>query len=156
HFDAYPDTRMWKSWHFGIVVESNWKIMAEAFFETYHVPWTHPAFAGGAGDVQGRVDVFGLHHRLISMALWPSVTSEWKASEQEILDMVLQAAGGFVQLPDGDNPETPPSLALPDGQTARDFMAATVRANWAAQGLDLSRVSDTEIVDLFSNLIFPN
>ncbi len=156
HFDAFPDHRMWKSWHFGVVVESNWKIMAEAFFETYHVPWTHPAFAAGAGDIQGRIDVFGLHHRFISMALVPSVTAGWDSTEQEILDTVMQAAGGFVQIPDGADPEEPPSFPLPEGQTARQFMSATIRANWASQGLDLDHVSDTEIVDLYPNLVFPN
>ena len=156
NFEAYPDHRMWKSWHFGIVVESNWKIMAEAFFEAYHVPWTHPAYAPGSGDVQGRIDVFRFHHRLISMALIPSFTSGWESTEQEIFDCVMQAAGGFVQIPDGQDPDSLPQMTLPDGVTARRFMADTIRGNWGGQGLDLSGVSETELVDLFSNLIFPN
>ena len=156
NFDVFPDDRMWKSWHFAMVVESNWKVMAEAFFETYHVPWTHPAYAAGAGDVQGRIDIFGFHHRLISMALVPSFTTGWESTEQEIFDCVMQAAGGFVQIPDGDDPENPSAFTLPEGATARGFMAASIRANWASQGIDLSKVSETELVDLFSNLIFPN
>jgi phenylpropionate dioxygenase-like ring-hydroxylating dioxygenase large terminal subunit len=156
HFDAWPDHRMWKAAHFGIIVESNWKIMAEAFFEAYHIPWTHPAYAAGAGDLQGRVDVFGYHHRFISMALIASVTAGWESTEQELIDIALQAAKGFVQIPDGDDPDAPPAITLPEGETARSFMAETVRQNWHSQGLDLSMVSDAEIVDFFSNLIFPN
>jgi phenylpropionate dioxygenase-like ring-hydroxylating dioxygenase large terminal subunit len=154
HLSVYPDTRMHKTWHFGVVVESNWKVMAEAFFETYHIPATHPTIFLGAGDVQSQNDVFGLHHRLCAVALTRPVTVDVDPTEQEILDTILQASRGFVQIPGSD--DAVPSLTLPPGMTAREFMADTARAEWKSKGLDLSHVSDAEMLDSIWYLVFPN
>jgi nitrite reductase/ring-hydroxylating ferredoxin subunit len=156
HLSVYPDDRMWKSWHFGIIVESNWKVMAEAFFETYHIPATHPEMLVGAADVQGQIDIFGLHHRQIALSYVSSFTPGVRYSEQEIIDTIMTAASGFVQIPDGEDPETPPAFSLPEGVTARQFITDAVRAGWAEKGLDLSKVSDTEIADVIGYMVFPN
>jgi hypothetical protein len=59
-----------------------------------------------------------------------------------------------VQIPGSE--EAVPTFTLPDGKTAREFMSDTVRAEWKAKGLDLSRVSDAELLDSIWYLVFPN
>jgi phenylpropionate dioxygenase-like ring-hydroxylating dioxygenase large terminal subunit len=38
HFERYKCGEKWKRIHFGVEVPCNWKIVAEAFMETYHIP----------------------------------------------------------------------------------------------------------------------
>ncbi|HET8710155.1 MAG TPA: aromatic ring-hydroxylating dioxygenase subunit alpha, partial [Spongiibacteraceae bacterium] len=51
-------------WWKAIPVPANWKIAQEAFFETYHVPETHPQLEqGGAKAIRDMRDDFAFAHR---------------------------------------------------------------------------------------------
>ena len=73
HLRSQPvrsDAQLWKEWHYGVVLKANWKVMAEAFFEIYHGPRTHPQLMPWAPDYRDvyldarQNGFFGLHHRL--------------------------------------------------------------------------------------------
>jgi hypothetical protein len=55
-------------WWRRVPVESNWKVAQEAFFETYHVPATHPQLEVGAADfiygkdIDGEYESYGHHN----------------------------------------------------------------------------------------------
>lgn len=126
----------------------NWKIASEAFLEAYHVMTTHPQLMRTNGDANTQYDFYGDNiSRLINVAGSPSVFLEETVSEQEILDSFLM----------GDRSDADARLVVPEGQTARRVMAQHLRDAVASTGgPDLSRVSDSEIVDSIAYFVFPN
>ena len=149
HLLAGPTARMHKVWHFERVVPCNWKVLQEAFMEAYHVAITHPQLRAYTGDAQTQYDAYGLHARLLTPMMVPSVVGGATFTEQEILDEALALAMGLRGT--GEH-----GLSVPDGMTARQFLAEVTRQQWGAQGVDLSHCSDAEVLDFPLYSIFPN
>jgi phenylpropionate dioxygenase-like ring-hydroxylating dioxygenase large terminal subunit len=157
HLEVWPDERMWKAFHYGVVVRANWKIMAEAFYESYHVPRTHPTLIPYSGDLQTQYDSFGLHSRSSVTTMVPALVGGAKFTEQEVLDEALgllavakfsgSAANGESQFR---------RVELPNGMTARAFLGETVRQTLTHKGLKVEEVSDAELLDGILYQIFPN
>ncbi len=85
HFEVLPYERRFKQAHVAKVVRANWKVVQEAFMESYHVLMTHPQIlTGGAHDLCTKYDAFGNYSRAIrcgaleneGMPSWESVDSE--------------------------------------------------------------------------------
>ncbi|MFP6814700.1 MAG: aromatic ring-hydroxylating dioxygenase subunit alpha [Pseudomonadales bacterium] len=65
-FEILPYERRYKMAHVAKVVRANWKVVQEAFMESYHVLMTHPQIlTGGAHDLCTKYDVFGNYSRAI-------------------------------------------------------------------------------------------
>ena len=65
-FELLPYDRRYKSAHVAKVVRANWKVVQEAFMESYHVLMTHPQIlTGGANDLCTKYDAFGNYSRAI-------------------------------------------------------------------------------------------
>jgi len=65
-FEVLPYERRFKQAHVAKVVRANWKVVQEAFMESYHVLMTHPQIlTGGANDLCTKYDVFGNYSRAI-------------------------------------------------------------------------------------------
>lgn len=125
----------------------NWKIASEAFLEAYHVMETHPQLMRTNGDANTQYDIYGDHvSRLINVAGVPSSFCTEELTEQQILDLFLI----------GDRGDVDERLTVPEGGTARRVMAQFYRDNVAKAGIDLSTVSDSEIVDSIAYFVFPN
>jgi phenylpropionate dioxygenase-like ring-hydroxylating dioxygenase large terminal subunit len=142
HLRVWPDEHKWKAVHVGIVVKANWKVVLDAFMESYHSSFVHPSIAACSADVQSRYDSFGLHARYIQPLLVPAFLTGSTYSEQEILTAALGTLGGEEQ--------------LAPGTTARHHLADHARTQMAAAGFDLSHVSDAEIIDPVHYDLFPN
>lgn len=165
HLQVHPDANMWKQWHFGRIVNANWKVMAEAFFESYHVARTHPETSAFGGDVQSRYDRFQRHHRLTVPTMISGALGAGALSEQEILDAGLAFQRSYRNA-EGQSSEVDASGAngvsqeggfrLPEGMTARQAVAAVIRLEGEAKGLDISLVSDSELIDGIIYFLFPN
>ena len=157
--DQRPLQRMWKHYHLGSVLPCNWKIMAHTFMEGYHISRTHPQIAAFVGDVQGEFDFLGLHIRANTPGGVPSLIGGQEYTAQEILESSIAFnTGRFgdagVEI-DG-SPGTQAAPQVPEGHTARQVMAEMVREQMASSGLDLSKVTDAEILDPITYTIFPN
>lgn len=130
-------------------IDANWKTSVEAFLEAYHVPGIHAQAMPFGGESSTQYDVWPDDPH-VSRFLEPTgITSDQHPrvlSEQEILDSLLQvvfASGDAVQLPDGDK--------------ARLFLAAGMRAEMGKlTGADYSGLSDTEAGDALQYYLFPN
>jgi hypothetical protein len=69
-------------------------------------------------------------------------------TEQEVLDGMLM---GDRSLVDGERPK------VPEGSTAREVMAAQMRETFRTQfGMDLSGLSNSEVLDSIKYTLFPN
>ena len=65
-FEVFPYERRYKEAHVAKIIRANWKVVQEAFMESYHVFMTHPqALAHGAHDGDTKYDVFGNYSRAI-------------------------------------------------------------------------------------------
>ena len=153
HFEQWDLENTCKVVHVAKVVPANWKATAQAFMEAYHAEVTHPQIMPYSGDINGRYDIYGdnVSRNITPMAVPSPVLSDRLPSEQEILDELVGTSG---RITDEDAPER---LMVPDGMTARGFMAQMNRNMFAAEdGYDYGDKSDAELLDAIVYNLFPN
>jgi phenylpropionate dioxygenase-like ring-hydroxylating dioxygenase large terminal subunit len=144
HREAY--TTAWV----GKVIPANWKAVAEAFMEAYHVSATHPQIMPFTGDANSKYMLWGDH---VNLTITPfgvlSPQLEGTSSEQEIIDNFLKYNGRVV---------TPGmTLTVEEDATARASMGSHNRKRFGELfGLDLDMASDAEVQDAFTYNVFPN
>ena len=126
----------------------NWKTAQEAFLESYHVLETHPQLLAGVGDANVQYDCHSDHVTRFYAA--SGVNSPHLAdplSEEELLRTMIL----------GDRSVIDDSLTLGEGETARTAMARFLRETLGERyGTDLSRYSDSEVIDTIEYHVFPN
>ncbi len=149
HFNAWGMENRYIHCHVTKVIPANWKLNIEAFMEAYHVIETHPQVAVSNADANSQYDVYGEHaNRFISPLGVLSPHLKGRHTEQDVLDQFTVGDSSFLG---GANRE------LKEGETARQRMADMMRTMFEqASGADLSKVSDSEMLDCFSYTLFPN
>lgn len=127
---------------------SNWKAAKEAFIENYHTQETHPQLLASNADEATQYDVFSPYvSRFIAPFGVPSTHLDAPLTEQQLVDAMLI----------GNRSSMEGCAALAEGETARIVMARTLReALGAAYGVDLSRYTDAEMIDVAQYGVFPN
>lgn len=152
HFREWALEDRHKVLHVAKVIEANWKVVLEAFIESHHVLATHPQIMPSTGDTNTQYDVSADRphtNRMITAMAVASPTLGDDYPEQKIVDAML---GGSSRVAAGRT-----GLVVPEGQTARSFMADLARgAQQAASGLDLSHATDSEMLDAIEYYVFPN
>jgi hypothetical protein len=125
-------------------MRANWKACIETFIEAFHLVGIHPQALPFGGDTSAQYDVWPDQPHVSRMLQPIGVTSDQhdKALPQEA---ILAAATRMYLSPEADAP------VLPDGMTARAFLAAMLRADPATPA-----ISDTELLDAIQYSIFPN
>ena len=173
HLSVFPDANKRQVWSLGTTVQCNWKVMMDAFMETYHIPVTHNT----VGDPNLETMLvpsapFGLHARLFGLM---GKDGRGTYSLEEMADR-LGISGSLAS--SGDIPTSPALNALTTlsqmGEAVesvrvpsdlKSFGAEDVlrfngiaREYWASRGLDLSDVSDLAITPSGTGVytIFPN
>jgi phenylpropionate dioxygenase-like ring-hydroxylating dioxygenase large terminal subunit len=145
-FERWPLDRRYTKAHVTKVVNANWKLVQEAFMESYHVISTHPQLLPGFGDANSQYDIFGNVGRTISPRGVASPLLAWEPTEQQRLDSALDV-----------REDDPALFALGDDGVARHALAeAAAAALRPALGDDVDRLSDAELVDSYFVDIFPN
>ena len=149
HIDAWNLENRYVYLHVSKKLPCNWKLAIEAFLEAYHVIVTHPQVAVSNGDANSQYDVYGEHvNRFISPLGVLSPHLQGKYTENDILAQFTLGDSAVL----GDTRRT-----LAEGDKARQVMADMLRDMFEkATRTDLSRVSDSELLDCFSYTVFPN
>jgi nitrite reductase/ring-hydroxylating ferredoxin subunit len=149
HIDAWGLEDRYTYLHVAKRLPCNWKLAIEAFLESYHVIVTHPQVAVSNGDANTQYDVYGEHvNRFVSPLGVLSPHLEGKYTEEDILAQFTLGDSGSL---DGSK------RSLGEGGTARQVMADMFRGMFEkATNSDLSKVSDSELLDCFSYTVFPN
>lgn len=143
HFKNWPLENRYIYLHMQKELPCNWKAAQEAFLEAYHVVETHSQALRTAGDANAQYDVFGeTVSRFVHTIGYPSPHWPEPLSQQDILDAMRGPYEG---------------MKVPDGKTARSVAAQYLRdTNGKSWGMDLSRYSDSEMLDSIEYHLFPN
>lgn len=126
----------------------NWKAAKEAFIENYHTQETHPQLLIGSNDEGTQYDVFNDNvSRFFCAFAVPSPLIDPVPSEQELVDMMLV----------GDRTILGDDVIVGEGESARVVMARVLRKTLGeTYKTDLSRYTDTEMIDVSQYGLFPN
>ncbi len=150
HFERFPLQNYYKAVHVQRVVNSNWKVGAEAFMESWHTFTTHKQIATFTGDANSQYDYWGDHiSRSVTPMGVPSPHTPDIPGEltlKDILDL-----SGRMALDDSDG------QLLPEGENARQYVAKMNREIFeGVSGEDLSDATVSELIDANLYSIFPN
>ncbi len=149
HF-AKRDLTNWYTYiHFQKELYCNWKVALEAFMEAYHTPVVHPELTTVVSDWNLQHDIFGDNVSRDLSAMGVTSPTAQPKTEQELLDSMF--------LGDPSTAKGNGRMLVPEGKTARIVIAEAMRRNFAEKfGMDLSNLSDAEIVDSLKYNVFPN
>lgn len=155
HFAPFDFANRYRAIWVSKKVKANWKVTAEAFMESHHSITTHPQILGSLSDANSQYDM-------------PSdwVTRQFSAvgvaspfiapmTEQEVYDHMVGGGRSRRRGAPADEAAAPPPL--PEGATARSFMAELTRASLiASTGHDYSHAADAELLDALLYNVFPH
>ena len=145
HFESFPLEERWTSLHVVRGLPCNWKVAMEAFIESYHVMAVHPQLLTTANDALTQYDVYGDHVSRMMTAV--GVASEHLDPAPDDTTIVSEMLG---------RRSSDPVDPIEPG-TARTVLAERVRASLEKRtGLDLSQLTDAELLDGIEYFLFPN
>lgn len=162
HFERWALDKRYKIAHVARVMRANWKVTLEAFIESFHVITTHPQILTTLGDANTEYDVYKDQphfNRMISAQGIPSPHLGPDVPEQVVLDSMLETASYYENMAAADprrrvSPDV--RVQVPEGGTAREVLAAMMRADQDPLAPDVSEASDSEILDAIQYTLFPN
>ncbi|HZV09360.1 MAG TPA: aromatic ring-hydroxylating dioxygenase subunit alpha, partial [Novosphingobium sp.] len=148
HFRDWDIDKRFVELHVAKELPCNWKTAQEAFLESYHVLETHPQLMKGVGDANVQYDIHSDHvTRFYAASGINSPHLAQPLSEQELVSTMIL----------GDRSVLDPGLAVAEGESARTVMARFLRQVMGEKyGCDLSRFSDSEMIDTIEYHVFPN
>ena len=145
HFESFPLEERWTSLHVVRTMPCNWKIAMEAFIESYHVMAVHPQLLTTANDALTQYDVYGDNVSRMMTAV--GVASEHLDPAPDDTTIVTEMLGRKASDP----------VETVEPGTARTVLAERVRASLERRtGLDLSKLTDAELLDGIEYFLFPN
>ena len=150
HFKAFPLDDKFTAANVSKIVPSNWKVAVEAFLESYHIRGTHPQILEWVGDANSQYDVWDTVSRVMTVS---AVASPHLGGSRFDQQAVYYSAVPFFapRLVEADIPP------LTEGASPRTALAALARQTVSqAFGIDVSTVSDAEMIDSVEYFLFPN
>ena len=135
-------------------IACNWKTLIDGFSETYHVQGVHREMLPMADDVNSPQQLFGRHAKLVQPYGVASPRLRDGATDQQIFDAFVAVMGTRI----GQSPTEPagPAPTVAAGRSLRDVLADRVRLTAAGSGIDLSRHTTDQILDMQQYNLFPN
>ncbi|MEM9255026.1 MAG: aromatic ring-hydroxylating dioxygenase subunit alpha [Pseudomonadota bacterium] len=147
HMNQWKHEHRYVAVHVEKVIAANWKVVLEAFIESYHAIATHPQLMPFQAIDNSQYDVWGDHvSRTITAYGVPNPSHSDQFTEQDSMDAMMNLAGN----------EERPELA--PGETARERLAEmTLPGVNEAAGEDFTeRATMSELMDSTLYLLFPN
>jgi phenylpropionate dioxygenase-like ring-hydroxylating dioxygenase large terminal subunit len=143
-------------------IASNWKVVLDAFFESYHVQGIHPELVPVVDVGQERFTDMGWH----AATTVPFGTGVRDGSDEEEVAAIAglplanfpglaEALPRFAVLADSYR-DAEGKLTLPEGVTALTLLQRATREALTAGGLDVSALSDAQMSDYQFWALFPN
>ena len=144
----------------GKVVPANWKVVMEAFMESWHTVITHPQLLPFTGDANSMYNIYGDHVNLTVTpfgTMSPHIDPEGKP-QQWIVDEFIKYNGRSSDNYDAKEEDSSGfNVKVPEGKTARAALGESLRATTTRMfGHDVSFASDSEMMDALLYNVFPN
>jgi phenylpropionate dioxygenase-like ring-hydroxylating dioxygenase large terminal subunit len=138
-------------------VPANWKVTSEAFMEAWHTLVTHPQILPFTGDSNSAYWFWGdnVNVNLVPFGVLSPHIDPTGKSEQWIVDEFIKYNGRSSD--NYDSSGDPYAISVPEGQSARAALGATMRKAYTEQsGYDHSEATDAELLDALVYNVFPN
>lgn len=139
-----------------LAVPCNWKVVVDAFIETYHLHAVHPQMLAIADDVNTPITLYDKHTMFMQPYGVPSPRRGGDVGNQELWEEFVRNLGhrlGLTFASVEDPGEAPP---VPEGQTLRDVLVSQIREHLATLGTRYADLDDNHVIDDFHYHIFPN
>ena len=151
----YRLDRMYK-WHSTSTTNAaNWKALVDAFNEAYHARAIHPESITFANYTDYEVRLLGDHSMMLIPFGLPDVESVPTVPDyEEMMDAMEFSFAAF-----GEDTAMVDFLRrchLEPGQQLRDLMVPLMRGGMQTSGIDVSELTDSQMVDDYHFHIFPN
>lgn len=149
HVDPFRLENRYIEMHIEKELACNWKAALEAFLENYHTQETHPQLLAANADETTQYDILSpIVSRFLSANGASSPHLAEPLDETALIETSLVGARSMVD---------PDLLKVGEGETARVVLARVMRDLLGrVYDTDLSRFSDTEIIDVNHFFAFPN
>jgi phenylpropionate dioxygenase-like ring-hydroxylating dioxygenase large terminal subunit len=153
HFEEFAPQKRYTAAHFRKLAGANWKVLQEAFFESYHIIGTHPEAVPFAGDSQTQYDVWGTEQGHIGRLITPSAVPGMQAPVEA---SSFDAAKVYAEiLTQWHYPGAPAPVLDPAGDL-RAQLADCHRKLYAGKYGREPNVPDSQMIDSVMYHAFPN
>lgn len=139
----------------------NWKVVMDAFGESYHIQGVHPELVGLSDTSRERFAAFG-DHCAAAVPFGPASNGDVEEDVRSILSIPAEQFPLYADVLPRFS-ETIESfrdqagrLVLPDGITAKGLFRQMIRQELSSKGYNVSRLTDTQMTDYQYWLLFPN
>ena len=134
----------------------NWKVVVDAFIETYHLHAVHPQMLAIADDVNTPITLYDRHSRFVQPYGVPSPRRRGSVSNQELWESFVSNLGHRMGIPFADQGAPGPHPPIPEGRSMRDVLVARIRQHLAGTGPHYADLDDHHVIDDFHYHLFPN
>ena len=139
-----------------LAVPCNWKVVVDAFIETYHLHAVHPQMLAIADDVHTPITLYDKHSMFMQPYGVPSPRRNGTVSDQELWDEFIRNLGHRLGLTFASIEDPGPAPSVPEGQTLRDVLVSKIRAHLATLTSRYETLDDNHVIDDFHYHVFPN
>ncbi|HEY1970051.1 MAG TPA: aromatic ring-hydroxylating dioxygenase subunit alpha [Pseudonocardia sp.] len=150
----YKLSGQYKWWSRSTIVPVNWKIALDAFQEDYHARYIHPETNSFADYTENPIELIGDHSLLAARFGMPDRLLEQQPEMADTLDAMEWTFNAFGE--DTAMIAALRDMELPDGAPLRDVLLPLIKGGMQQAGVDVSGLSDTQLVDDYEWFIFPN
>jgi len=134
----------------------NWKVVVDAFIETYHLHAVHPQMLAIADDVNTPITLYDKHTMFMQPYGVPSPRRGGSVSDQELWEEFTRNLGHRMGLTFASTQDPGSHPPVPEGKTMRDVLVSRIRDHLATVGPRYADLDDHQIIDDFHYHIFPN
>lgn len=138
----------------------NWKVVMDAFGESYHIQGVHPELLGLSDTSRERFQVFGDHS--VATVPFGQDCDDPEQEREDILSVPTEQFPLYAEvLPrfaevietyrDGNG-----KLVMPAGLTPKTVFQRAIRDQLTGKGYDVSKLTDTQMTDYQYWVFFPN
>jgi len=142
------------TYNIAVPMPCNWKTLIDGFSETYHVQGIHREMLPMVDDVNSPQRLWDHHGKLEQPYGLPSPRLRDGADNQTVWEAFIAVMGTRIGKP--TVADAGPAPDVPEGCDLRTVLAGMVRDVGVAQGLDFSRYTDRQLMDLQQYNLFPN
>ena len=134
----------------------NWKVVVDAFIETYHLHAVHPQMLAIADDVNTPITLYDKHTMFMQPYGVPSPRRGGSVSDQELWEEFARNLGHRLGMTFASTENPGPHPPVPEGKTMRDVLVSRIRDHLATLGSRYADLDDGQIIDDDHYHIFPN